>query len=155
MRVTHACFARFRTSCGGSTVQKQVRSGSVTHRHGRTDGRTDTRTNKHQILGTLYTKGPKGQLIEKNKIQTQIGYFVDFVESVTDTQTDRRTDGQTDGRTNIKFWGPPTQKALKGNDRAVYLRVSPECPRGVPGAGIDRDDPGDVHQLIPLSYALE
>ena len=27
----------------------------------RTDGRTDTRTNKHQILGTLYTKGPKGQ----------------------------------------------------------------------------------------------
>ena len=36
-------------------------------------------------------------------------------KSVTDTQTDTRTDGQTDGRTNIKFWGPSTQKALKGN----------------------------------------
>ena len=32
-----------------------------------TDRRTDGRTNKHQILGTLYTKGPKGQktLVEK------------------------------------------------------------------------------------------
>ena len=28
--------------------------------------------------------------------------------------TDRRTDGHTDGRTNIRFWGGPTQKALKG-----------------------------------------
>ena len=29
-----------------------------------TDGhrQTDGRTNKHQILGTLYTKGPKGQI---------------------------------------------------------------------------------------------
>ena len=26
------------------------------------DRQTDTRRNKHQILGTLYTKGPKGQL---------------------------------------------------------------------------------------------
>ena len=30
--------------------------------------------------------------------------------------TDTRTDGRTHGRTNIKFWGPSTQKALKGKN---------------------------------------
>ena len=33
-----------------------------------------------------------------------------------DTRTHGRTHGQTHGRTNIKFWGPSTQKALKGKN---------------------------------------
>ena len=38
-------------------------------------------------------------------------------------QTD--THGQTHGRTNIKFWGPSTQKALKGkNDFSKIETVS-------------------------------
>ncbi|SVE24073.1 uncharacterized protein METZ01_LOCUS476927 [marine metagenome] len=31
-----------------------------------------------------------------------------------DGHTDRQTHRQTHGRTNIRFWGPSTQKALKG-----------------------------------------
>ena len=58
------------------------------------------------------------------------------VQSRSETHT--HTDGQTDdGRTNIRFWGAPTQKALKGNYRAVGTiemgRVPEihilECPR--------------------------
>ena len=37
-----------------------------------------------------------------------------MTDGQTDGRTDGRTDGQTHGRTNIKFWGPSTQKALKG-----------------------------------------
>ena len=37
-----------------------------------------------------------------------------------DGRTDGRTDRQTDGRTNIKFWGPSTQKALKGKNSISF-----------------------------------
>ena len=57
-----------------SFYSPQVRSRSVTHT-GRTHRRTDTRTNKHQILGTLYTKGPKGQKIEDRFNTTFIRIF--------------------------------------------------------------------------------
>ena len=47
-------------------------------------------------------------------------------ESVTHGRTDGRTDRQTHGRTNIKFWGPCTQKALKGkNDNTSTTAASP------------------------------
>ena len=40
-----------------------------------------------------------------------------------DGQTDGRTDRRTDGRTNIKFWGPSTQKALKGKNTDVDIAI--------------------------------
>ena len=49
-----------------------------------------------------------------------------------DRQTDRRTDRQTDGRTNIKFWGPSTQKALKGNKiEYISQRQFTECAESI------------------------
>ena len=41
-----------------------------------TDGRTDGRTNKHQILGTLYTKGPKGQKLSHT---SKTLFFVKYI----------------------------------------------------------------------------
>ena len=46
-------------------------------------------------------------------------------KSVTDT---RQTDRQTHGRTNIKFWGPSTQKALKGNYSFEYRGYNINSP---------------------------
>ena len=55
-------------------------------------------------------------------------------DSVTDTQTDTRTDRQTHGRTNIKFWGPSTQKALKGKYKIDDEKGIPEssCAQELP-----------------------
>ncbi len=49
------------------------KAGPIEKRDTQTDRRTDTRTNKHQILGTLYTKGPKGQIYPGN-LQVSIDF---------------------------------------------------------------------------------
>ena len=53
-------------------------------------------------------------LLENSKVSS-------FYSPKAGPVTHGQTDGRTDGRTNIKFWGPSTQKALKGKKRVAHV----------------------------------